>query len=1119
MPIRQPIISILGHVDHGKCVVPETLIPLTNGELLTAKEIFDKYSKGGIEREVDDGIAIEIKDGPEIFTFNGKKSIKKRISHLWKLFSPKRLVSVKLRSGDEITTTPEHPFMVLDNDLEIRYKKAKDIEKGEFIIVPRKLNFASNMDKAKEYIINALENAENFVVFLNEPRSENFFRKLQKDTLQNLQKKGLFTTHAYSCKQHKRLRAKDFVKLARYAGFNTLEMYDLIGKIKNSTQKWRAGHTSNPITLPKTESDFKKLGYVLGCMAGDGYVKEGILNNNDTDVQRVYIEYIKDIFGITGKVIQGHTCQIIRTNGGDTYSRFLIDIIGFPRENKSATVSLPHVAKISRHIFNGFLEGWFDTDGYVSPLNNSIEITSKSAFIVKQVGCMLLSYGIHSTIYEKNSYYTLKIANKEYLERFVHIFNPKLKRKKQRILEALKKGTTSRVFDLTPLSGSAFNELKINCSNEDISYFNRYKQYSLLSRAFLEQVIKHAKKRGNLSKIKKVLNEDISYVEVSSTKITDKKSEYVYDFTIQNTHNFVAERMFIHNTTLLDYIRTSRVAVGEAGGITQHIGASEVPVENILRTCNSFLKKWKIDVKIPGLLFIDTPGHAAFSLLRKRGGALADIAILVVDVTEGIKPQTDEAIKILRDNKTPFVIAANKVDKISGWQAQKDACFHDAFDAQPTKIQEELDLKIYKLIGQLGERSVMSDRFDRITDFTKTIAIVPVSGRSGEGVADLLGLITGLSQRYLEKKLALDESGVGKGTVLEVKEVKGLGMTLDIILYDGIMRQGDVLVIGAREKPIVTRVKAILKTPPLKEIRVEKKFVPVKEVSAAAGIKVSAMNIDDVIAGVPVFVLREGAVTKEYEDLVKKEIESVEILTSNEGLIIKADALGSLEAIVRSIKEKNIPIRKAIIGAVSRKDILEVKDCDPKYRVVLAFNANVADDAKQESKDTGVKILESDIIYRLLEGYDEYMKDLDAAQKKALSESLKKPAKVRIIPGFIFRQSKPAVVGMEIVLGTLKKDAKLMNSSGEILGTVEQVQDKNVNIDEGKIGMKCAVSVDGFVIGRNAKENEVFYTFLTKEEYKSLRKNIGFLSQSEITCLDEIKSVMLKTDKLWDLDI
>jgi len=570
-------------------------------------------------------------------------------------------------------------------------------------------------------------------------------------------------------------------------------------------------------------------------------------------------------------------------------------------------------------------------------------------------------------------------------------------------------------------------------------------------------------------------------------------------------------------TTLLDYIRTSRVAVGEAGGITQHIGASEVPIENIKRTCASFLAKWKIDVKIPGLLFIDTPGHAAFSLLRKRGGALADIAILVIDVTEGIMPQTDEAINILRNNKTPFVIAANKVDKISGWQAKKDASFSESFEAQSTKVQEDLDLKIYTLIGQLGERSIMSDRFDRITDFTKTISIVPVSGRSGEGVADLLGLITGLSQKYLEKKLALDETGVGKGTVLEVKEVKGLGMTLDIILYDGIMRQGDVLVIGAREKPIVTKVKAILKTPPLKEIRVEKKFAPVKEAVAAAGIKVSALNIEEVIAGVPVFALREGCATKEFEELVKKEIESVEIVTSNEGLVIKADALGSLEAIVRSIKEKNIPIRKALIGTVSRKDILEVKDSDPKYRVVLAFNASVADDAKEESKGTGVKILESDIIYRLLEGYDGYMKDLLAAQKKALSESLKKPAKVRIIPGFVFRQSKPAVVGMEIVLGTLKKDAKLMNSEGEILGTVEQVQDKNVNIDEGKIGMKCAVSVDGFVIGRNAKENEVFYTFLTKDEYKSLRKNIGFLSQSEITCLDEIRQVMLKTDKLWDL--
>ncbi|VVB60614.1 putative translation initiation factor IF-2 [uncultured archaeon] len=570
-------------------------------------------------------------------------------------------------------------------------------------------------------------------------------------------------------------------------------------------------------------------------------------------------------------------------------------------------------------------------------------------------------------------------------------------------------------------------------------------------------------------------------------------------------------------TTLLDYIRTSRVAVGEAGGITQHIGASEVPVENIKRTCKTFLDKWKIDVKIPGLLFIDTPGHAAFSLLRKRGGALADIAILVIDVTEGIMPQTDEAINILKQNKTPFVVAANKVDKISGWQPKKDACFSDTFESQPKKMQEDLDLKIYQLIGQLGERGINSDRFDRITDFTKTIAIIPVSGRSGEGVADLLGLITGLAQRYLEKKLTIDESGLGRGTVLEVKEVKGLGTTIDVILYDGIMKQGDTLVIGAREKPIVTKVKAILKTPPLKEIRVEKKFMPVKEASAASGIKVSALDIEEVIAGVPIFALREGTNTKEYEEMVKKEIESVEIITSNEGVIIKADALGSLEAIVRSIKEKGVPIRKALIGTVSRKDVLEIKDSDPKYRIILAFNASVAEDAKAEAKSSGVKILESDIIYRLLEGYDEYQKELLAAQKKALSESLKKPAKVRFIPGFVFRQSKPAVIGMEVVLGTLVPGAKLMNQGGEILGTVGQVQDKSVNITEAKIGMKCAVSVDGFVVGRNAKEGDIFYTFLTKEEYKALKNNIGFLSESERTCLDEIRQVMLKTDKLWDL--
>ncbi|MCK5322422.1 MAG: GTP-binding protein, partial [Candidatus Aenigmarchaeota archaeon] len=250
-------------------------------------------------------------------------------------------------------------------------------------------------------------------------------------------------------------------------------------------------------------------------------------------------------------------------------------------------------------------------------------------------------------------------------------------------------------------------------------------------------------------------------------------------------------------TSLLDYIRGgSQVTAKEAGGITQHIGATEIPLDKIKLICGDMISKLNIDFKIPGLLFIDTPGHAAFNLLRERGGSLADIAIVVVDVTEGCKPQTDEVLKILKTHKIPFIVAANKIDKISGWKSYNDECFASTFDKQREDIKTILDTKVYELIGQLHERGFSSERFDRVSDFTKQISIVPICAVTGEGVPELISMLAGLAQKFLEKQLEIDENGIGRGTILEVKEVKGLGTTADVILYDGIARKGDTLVIG-----------------------------------------------------------------------------------------------------------------------------------------------------------------------------------------------------------------------------------------------------------------------------------------------------------------------------------
>ena len=272
-------------------------------------------------------------------------------------------------------------------------------------------------------------------------------------------------------------------------------------------------------------------------------------------------------------------------------------------------------------------------------------------------------------------------------------------------------------------------------------------------------------------------------------------------------------------TSLLDKIRRSTVAAGEAGAITQAIGVSIIPISVIEKICGALLNHMKGKITIPGFLTIDTPGHAAFTSLRKRGGSLADIAILVVDINEGFKPQTIESIEILKANKVPFVVAANKIDLQHGWLYDKDKILLKNIESLDYQHQGEFEKKMYELVGQFGELGIQAERFDRVQDYTKQVAIVPLSAFTGQGIPELLMVMTGLAQKFFEEKLELHEEDNAKGSILEVKEEKGLGVTIDTIIYDGNIKVNDTLIIGSMNEPIVTKVRALLEPKELSDLR------------------------------------------------------------------------------------------------------------------------------------------------------------------------------------------------------------------------------------------------------------------------------------------------------------
>ncbi|MFH1821485.1 MAG: translation initiation factor IF-2 [Methanobacteriota archaeon] len=565
-------------------------------------------------------------------------------------------------------------------------------------------------------------------------------------------------------------------------------------------------------------------------------------------------------------------------------------------------------------------------------------------------------------------------------------------------------------------------------------------------------------------------------------------------------------------TSLLDSIRGTTVAAREAGAITQHIGASEIPMGNIKNTCGRLLEKFRIDMNLPGLLFIDTPGHEAFTNLRRRGGALADLVALVVDINEGFMPQTLESLTILKTYKTPFMLVANKIDLIPGWQPYPGACFLESFAKQRQDIQRALDDGIYELVGKLHELGFESERFDRVSDFRKQVSIVPASAKTGEGVPEILTILTGLAQRFLEKELAVEVSGPARGTVLEVKEEIGLGKTIDVIVYDGTLSKGDLFSVGGLDKVITSKVRALLQPKPLDEIRdPEDRFNPVDKVYAAAGVKVAAPDLEGVVAGAPFLVIRDVTASEKLWQEMQQELERIRISSDANGVVLKADALGSLEAIEGQLQSKNIRIRRADIGDVSRRDIVEassVGKSDQLLAVVLAFNVKVLPDAQIEAEREGVPIIKEEVIYRLLEQYQDWARKKREEVRASRLERYTRPGKIVLKLGYVFRRSDPAIVGVDVLGGVVRTKAPLMQKEGKNVGTIRELQKDKKSVQEAKLGDELAVSIDGPMVGRHIQEGDVLYTDIPRDHVLALKRDLrDLLSGDELAVLDEIIAI------------
>jgi translation initiation factor 5B len=566
-------------------------------------------------------------------------------------------------------------------------------------------------------------------------------------------------------------------------------------------------------------------------------------------------------------------------------------------------------------------------------------------------------------------------------------------------------------------------------------------------------------------------------------------------------------------TSLLDRIAGSVLASKEPGGITQHIGAIEVPDATVRSLTAGILRSDQFTV--PGLLFVDTPGHRSFETMRRRGGALADLAILVVDSREGVMPQTRESVQILRKEKTPFAVAMTKIDLLAGWRkVSVPVPLVEQIAKGGPEFVRTLDARVYSIAEDLGNLGFSAERYDRVSDFAHNIGIVPVSAKSGVGVSELIALLVGLSQRFLTGELQLVEEG-GEATILERSDQKGVGPVGNVILYSGRLRVGDEIVANGRSAPFTARVRGIYRPVPAKAGKSPRtpRLESLTEVEAAAGFYLSATGIEDAMPGGLLKVVRN----EEERERVRAELERESQPVADpapSGVAIYADTLGGLEALAFECRENQIPVHETGVGPVGRPTILRIATVkDPTHRAVLAFNVPILPDAQPEGESGPVKILRAEVMYRLLDEYStwrtERLRSLGAARRLALVH----PAKLEVLSGFVFRASKPAIVGVKVLGGTLRPGIRLMKTDGTEVGLLKALQKDGDSVAEAVEGTELAASIDGAVIGRNLKEGDVLLVSVPEGAARAFKSQA--LTPTEMGILEEVARIHRTTHPFW----
>lgn len=572
-------------------------------------------------------------------------------------------------------------------------------------------------------------------------------------------------------------------------------------------------------------------------------------------------------------------------------------------------------------------------------------------------------------------------------------------------------------------------------------------------------------------------------------------------------------------TKILDKLRRTNVQDGEAGGITQQIGATNVPIAVIKEQCKMVHGFTENPLRLPGLLIIDTPGHESFSNLRDRGSSLCDIAILVVDIMHGLEPQTIESLNLLKKKKTPFVVALNKVDRLYEWKGNKHKDVRDVLEVQPHNTKMEFQKRKDEVILALAEQGMNAALFWENPDPEDYINLIPTSAHSGDGMGNLMGMLVEMSQTSLAQRLSYTEEL--QATVLEVKAIGGFGTTIDVVLVNGRLKFGQTIILTGTDGPIVTSVKALLTPSKMQDLRVKNQYIEHKELKAAQGVKIAARDLEKTIAGLSLRVAYHPDEVDLMKEAAERDLASAlnAIKTKSLGVFVQASTLGSLEALLEFLKVSKIPYAGVRIGPVVRKDVMRAStmlEHEKKFAVILAFDVKVERDAQEMADREGVKIFQADIIYHLFDRFTEFQAELVRQNKEQFRSVAVFPCKLKIMPEHVYMSRDPIVCGVVVTGGVLRTGTPICVPSKEFIyiGIATGIQHNNKDVDTAKKGDEVCVKIESpggdapKMFGRHFDADDLLMSRISRESIDACKDYFrDELAKSDWALMVELKKL------------